>query len=81
MKWIRGFLSVIFLAYFAVTGYIIGSMYYKVSKLEKQATEIIEQFNSLPKIHKTIPHKPKPKPQNIPKLGPFPDGGRYLFGK
>ena len=79
MNWIRGIVAVSFLTYMSVTGYFIGSMYYKISALEQQATEIIEEFKSLPKVEKVIPKKPKP--QNIPKLGPFPDGGRYLFGK
>lgn len=73
-----------FAVYLTTVSYFGYELYSRVNELSQQATEIVEQFNKLPKAipNKVLPSKPKPpKVHRIPKLGPFPDGGSYLWGK
>lgn len=72
-----------FVIYLTVVSWFAYDLYSKVNTIATQANEMVEVVRSYPKAlpKGTIPYKPKPKPQNIPKLGPFPDGGKWLFGK
>ena len=73
----------VFAVYLTVVSYFAYDVYNKINTLAVQAQEMVEIVRNAPKVipKGVVPYKPKPKPQNIPKLGPFPDGGKWLFGK